>query len=172
MSGHLKSKLTNSKIISLYYIIILILTTYATYKNGIILYQKNLVGIISIFKPMFLVLLSIVIPITLNYIYKVCFKKDKYYFNEDYTPIFMALITLSLPLNINILLFIIIMLIVNILKLFYNIEFINYYNLVKILFILVLIIIGKYTYLTLYDINIETNFSTLDLSDASPSESS
>ena len=163
MSGHLKSKLTNSKIIIIYYIVILLLTVYATYKNGIILYSKNLINFISIFKPLLMILLSIGIACLTNYLYSIFIKKEKYIFIRDYTPVFMALITLTLPLNISLILFVIIMLIVNILKLFYNIEFINYYSLIKILFVLILFIIGKYSYLTLYDINIETSFSTLDL---------
>ncbi len=163
MSGHLKSKLTNSKIILLYYLIILILTGYATYKNGIILYQKNLINLIGIFKPLLLVLSGIIITYLINYIYINVIKKDKYDYKEDYTPLFIALITLTLPLNISFILYLVIIILSNILKLFYNIEFINYYNLIKILFILILLIIGKYSYLTLYDTNIETNFSTLDL---------
>ena len=163
MSGHLKSKLTNSKIIIIYYVIISILTCYATYKNGIILYQKNLINIISIFKPLLMVILSISFAYLTNYMYNNVIKKDTYNYKEDYTPIFMALITLTLPLNTNIFIFIFIMIVVNIIKLFYNFESINYYNLIKLLFILVLFIIGKYSYLTLYDTNIETNFSTLDL---------
>ena len=163
MSGHLKSKLTNSKIIILYYIIVLLLTSYGIYKNGIILYQKHLIDFIHIFKPLILVLLSLFITYGINYIYHNNIKKDKYDYKEDYTPIFMTLITLSLPLNTSIILFVFIMIIVNILKLFYNIEFINYYNLAKILFILVLFIIGKYSYLTLYDTNIETNLTSMDL---------
>lgn len=163
MSGHLKSKLSNTKIVSVYYILIFILTIYATYKNGIILYQRNLISILDIFKPLFLVIISLVIPIIINYIYNNNIKKVNYNILEDYAPVFMALVTLTLPLNISYILFIFIMLIVNILKLFYKFDFVNYYNLTKILFILILLIIGRYSYLTLYDINIDTNFSTLDL---------
>ena len=163
MSGHIKSKLNNTKIISLYYLIISILTCYATYKNGIILYQKHFINIISIFKPLFMVLISLIIPYIINYLYQSKIKNDYYNYKEDYVPIFMALIALTLPQNINIILFIVIMLLVNIMKLFYKIEDINYYNLIKLLFIIALLIIGKYSYLTLYDTNIETNFSTVDL---------
>ena len=163
MSGHIKSKLNNTKIISLYYLIISILTCYSTYKNGIILYQKHFINIISIFKPLFMVLISLIIPYIINYLYQSKIKNDYYNYKEDYVPIFMALIALTLPQNINIILFIVIMLLVNIMKLFYKIEDINYYNLIKLLFIIALLIIGKYSYLTLYDTNIETNFSTVDL---------
>jgi len=163
MSGHLKSKLTNSRIIIIYYIIIFLLTIYSTYKNGVILYQKHLINIISIFKPLLMVLLSIGIAYLVNYLYYNLIKKDKYNLIDDYTPVFMALITLTLPLNISLILFVLIIIITSILKLFYNIEFLNYYNLIKILFFLILLIIGKYSYLTLYDTNIETNFSIIDL---------
>lgn len=161
--SHLKSKLNNTKIIMLYYLIILILTSYATYKNGIIIYQRNLINFINIFKPLLLVLISIIIPYLINFIYYKEIKKDNYNFKEDYTSIFMALITLTLPLNINIFLYLFIIIIFSILKLFYKIEYFNYYNLIKLLIILVLFIIGKYSYLTIYDLNIETNLSTLDL---------
>ena len=117
MSNYLKLKLSNFKIISIYYIVISLLTMYATYKNGIIIYQKHLIGFFEIFKPLILVIISISIPYLINYIYHKYILKEKYSYKEDYTPIFMALITLSLPLNINILLFTVLVILFSVIKL-------------------------------------------------------
>ena len=163
MSGHIKSKLSNTRIIIIYYIVIGILTIYATYKNGIMLYQKHLINILGIFKPLLLVLLSIALAYIVNYLFHIFIRKDNYSFKDDYTPVLMTLITLTLPLNINVIIFVIIMITVNIIKHLFKIEFLNYYNLSKIIVVLLLLIISKYSYLTLYDTNIETNFSTFDL---------
>ena len=163
MNSFLKMKLNNFKIICIYYLIIILLTSYATYKNGIILYQKNLIDFIGIFKPFIMVVVSIFIPIFINVFYKNVIKKDKYNIKEDYTPVLFALITLSLPLNINMIIYIILVLIFSVLSLFYNYEKINYYVIVKLIIILCLVLIGKYAYETVYNINIETNLSTFDL---------
>lgn len=163
MNGYLKSKLNNFRIILLYYLVILILTIFATYKNGIILYQKNLINIIQIFKPLLLVITSIIVTYIINYIYYNIIKKDNYNIKDDYTPVFIGLISLTLPLNINVFLYMIIIILANIAKFYYKLDNINYYNLIKILFIIILITIGKYSYLTIYDNLIETNFNTFDL---------
>lgn len=163
MNSFLKMKINNFKIIVIYYLTIILLTSYATYKNGIILYQKHLIDFVGIFKPLLLVLISIAIPIITNYIYKNSIRKEKYSIKEDYTPILFALITLSLPLNISIIIFLVLILIFSILKLFYNYDKINYYSIIKLIIVLCLVLVGKYGYETIYDISIETNFSTFDL---------
>lgn len=161
MNNHLKSKNSNFKIISIYYLSILLLTIYSTYKYGVFLYQKQLISFIVIFKPLILVLLSIFIPIVINYLYYKM-KNIKYNIKNDYDPIFFTLITLTLPININVLIYALFLIIFSIIKLFYKLK-LNYYSIYKLLFIILLIVLNKYSYLSLYDLNIETNFTTLDL---------
>ena len=162
MNSHLKSKYTNFNIILLYYIIVGILTIYATYKNGIILYNKHLINMISIFKPLLIVLLSTFIPLIINYIYKTYVQKQKYNLKEDYLPVYMSLFSLCLPININIFLFISITLIFSFIRIYYKYD-INYYAIIKLITVLILIIIGKYSYMSLYDLNVETNLTALDM---------
>ena len=162
MNSHLKSKYSNFNIVLMYYVIVSILTIYATYKNGIVLFNKHLIGFISIFKPIIIVLIATFIPLLINYLYKTFIKKEKYILKEDYFPVYMSLISLSLPININIFLFLGLTIIFSIFRLFYKFS-INYYAIIKLLTILLLIVLGKYTYASLYDLNIETNLTTLDL---------
>ena len=162
MSSHLKSKYSNFNIITMYYLIITILTIYATYKNGIVLYNKHLIKMAAIFKPILLVIIAIGIPILINCLYTTYIKKKEYVFKQDYYPVFMALISLCLPTNISIILFLILTIIFSLIKLFYNFS-INYYSIIKLLTIILLLILGKYTYLSLYDLNVETNLTTLDM---------
>ena len=162
MNSYLKSKLKNINIITMYYICIILLTIYATYKNGIVIYNKGLISFISIFKPLILVILAISITYLINYIFNKI-KGNKYNILNDYKPIYLALITLTLPLNINIFLYLIIIIIFNIVILFYKGNYINNYALLKIVFILLLIIFNKYNYMNIYELSIERNLNTFDL---------
>ena len=162
MNSHLKSKYANFNIVLMYYVIVSILTIYATYKNGIMLFNKHLVPFISIFKPINIVLIATFIPLLVNFIYTKYIKKEKYILKEDYFPIYMSLISLCLPINLDIHLFMLLTLIFSIIRLFYKFD-INYYAIIKLLMVLLLILIGKYSYMSLYDLNVETNLTTLDM---------
>jgi Na+-translocating ferredoxin:NAD+ oxidoreductase RnfD subunit len=146
----------------MYYIIIAILTIYATYKNGIVLYNKHLIQMAAIFKPLILVIIAIGIPILIDAVHKTFIKKEVYELKQDYFPAFMGLTALCLPINISIILFLLSTIVLSIIKTFYNFT-INYYSISKLLIILLLIILGKYTYMSIYDLKIETNLSTLDM---------
>ena len=161
MNNYLKSKYSNKNIYLIYYIIIAILTIYSTYKNGIILFQKNLINFVFIFKPLIFILLSLFIPFIINYIYNKYIIKKEVNINH-YDMIFMALITLSLPLNTSIIIYSLLVIVFSIVKLFYKLD-INYYSIFKLCIILILYLLGKYSYLTIYNLNIETSLSTLDI---------
>ena len=163
MNSYIKSKVNNQKIIILYYIIISLLTIYATYKNGIILYNHSLISFISIFKPLLIVIISIFIPGIISYLYNKYLKKDNYYIFSDYNLVYFALISLCLPLNISILLYFIIILLLSIINLFIKNNYINNYAIYKLIIVFILYILSIYSYNTLYDLNIETNFNTFDI---------
>ena len=162
MNSYLKSKTKNINIITMYYITIILLSLYATYKNGLIIYNKGLIGFISIFKPLILILLGISITYLINYIFNKI-KGNKYDLINDYKPIYLALITFTLPLNINIFLYLLIIIIFNIVTLFYKSDSLNNYALLKIVFIVLLVLLNKYSYLTVYDSSVERNLNLLDL---------
>ncbi len=158
----MKNKYSNLNIIIRYYLVIIILTIYATYKNGILLYNKKLINFVYIFKPLLLILLSLSISYLITFLYKKYIKKEKYSIKSDYNPIFIALIVFCLPININIFYYLIFIVIFNIVKLFLNIK-INYYAMMKLIIILAIILLNKYNYQNIYELSIETNLSTFDM---------
>ena len=163
MNSLIKSKNNNTKIILKYYLIIIILTIYATYKNGYILFQKELINFISIFKPFLMVFLALFITYLINYIIQKLIQKKDYSLLVDYHPLYLTLLTLALPLNTNIIVFSISIIIFNILLNFIHFKDINYYAILKLLIILALVLINSYTYQTAYSLNIETDLSTIDI---------
>ena len=102
MNSYLKSNYSNLKIIVNYYIVLLLLTMFAIYKNGIILYQKKLISVVEVFKPFIIILLALLIPYFISYLYNKIIKKKKYNLLYDYKPIYVSLIMLTLPSNLNI----------------------------------------------------------------------
>lgn len=58
-------------------IMILPLIIYGFYKNGIYLYRNNLVNTITMFKPLIIILGSILIAIIVNVLYEILIKKNK-----------------------------------------------------------------------------------------------
>ena len=161
MSSYLKTKNKNINIITMYYIVIILLSLYATYKNGIIIYSKNLIPFISIFKPLILVVLGISITYLVNYLFNKI-KGSKYNLINDYKPIYLALITLTLPLNINIFLYLLIIIIFNVITLFYKGDYLNIYAILKIVFIVCLMMFNKYSYLNVYELSVERNLNIVD----------
>ena len=163
MSGYIKSKYSNFRIIINYYIVLLLLTIYSIHKNGIILYQKNLISFISIFKPFIVVILSLLISYLFIYIYSKYIKKKQVNLLTEYKPLYIALIMLTLPSNLNIFIYLLFIIIISILSLLIKNDYINYYALYKLLFVILLILFNKYSYLNLYNQNIEVNYSLIDL---------
>lgn len=156
----------NKRIILIYYVSIFILLLYSLYKNGFILYNKGLVGFFSIFKPLIMVMGAITLTYLIDYIFLRLFKKDKDYLElvkNDYNPIYFALITLALPLNINILLFIFLITLLNIINNFIKQDKFNMMVLYKLLIVLGLFLFNKYNYLNVYEMNVETSLTTLDM---------
>lgn len=156
----------NKRIILIYYVSIFILLLYSLYKNGFILYNKGLVGFFSIFKPLIMVMGAITLTYLIDYIFLRLLKKDKDYLElvkNDYNPIYFALITLALPLNINILLFIFLITLLNIINNFIKQDKFNMMVLYKLLIVLGLFLFNKYNYLNVYEMNVETSLTTLDM---------
>lgn len=61
---------TTKKINGLFFLLLVPLLLYGTYKNGFLVYQKELIGTIAIFKPIILVLISVFFTIIIDYIFK------------------------------------------------------------------------------------------------------
>lgn len=166
MSSVIKTKITNKKIILLYYLNIFILTFYSLYKNGILLYNKGLINFKYIFKPLLLVLIAILFTYIVDYLYLRFIKNDNNYMikiKNDYNPIYLAILTLCLPVGINIFLFTLIIIILSFLNNFIKQHDFNNIALYKILIILLLLLINKYNYLNVYELNVDTALTSFDM---------
>ena len=166
MSSVIKTKITNKKIILLYYLNIFILTFYSLYKNGILLYNKGLINFRYIFKPVLLVLIAIIFTYIVDYLYLRFIKNDNNYMikiKNDYNPIYLAILTLCLPVGINIFLFTLIIIILSFLNNFIKQHDFNNIALYKILIILLLLLINKYNYLNVYELNVDTALTSFDM---------
>ncbi len=166
MSSVIKTKITNKKIIILYYLNIFILTFYSLYKNGILLYNKGLINFKYIFKPLLLVLIAILFTYIVDYLYLRFIKNDNNYMikiKNDYNPIYLAILTLCLPVGINIFLFTLIIIILSFLNNVIKQHDFNNIALYKILIILLLLLINKYNYLNVYELNVDTALTSFDM---------
>ena len=132
------------------------LIIYAIYKNGYLIYQKHLISFIGIFKPLYLVLISILIKVGIDLIR---YKKIKI----DYNLIYVILIGMIMPYNINLLLYIILFIIFYILSLFLD-KFIkvNKVCFIYLLIILVHFLFNDFTYLNPLELNYSFSFEFLD----------
>ena len=166
MSSVIKTKITNKKIILLYYLNIFILTFYSLYKNGILLYNKGLINFKYIFKPLLLVLIAILFTYIVDYLYLRFIKNDNNYMikiKNDYNPIYLAILTLCLPVGINIFIFTLIIIILSFLNNVIKQHDFNNIALYKILIILLLLLINKYNYLNVYELNVDTALTSFDM---------
>lgn len=127
------------------YILCLIpLYIYGLYKNGILLYSREYISFVSIFKIIYLVLLSVIAYFLTNKILK---KKVRF----DLTFLSLFLIPLFVPRSINLLVYFVVMFLVLLFRRYYNVAFI----------IFILSLLGKFT--TVAD-NVDVYaFSTWDL---------
>lgn len=129
---------------------------YGIYKNGYLIYQKNLISLLGIFKPLFLCLISILIKFGIDYIKN---KKIKI----DYNLVYVLLISMIMPYNINIFLYIVLFLIFYILSLFLD----KYLKINKVCFIYLIIILihfllNDFTYLNPLEEKFNFSYGFLD----------
>lgn len=129
---------------------------YGIYKNGYLIYQKNLINFLVIIKPLILCLIGVIIKIIIDYI------KDKK-IQMDYNLIYVILIGMIMPYNINIFLYIVLFLILYIISLFLN----KYLKINKVCFIYLAVILihfifNDYTYLNPLEQNYNFSFEFID----------
>lgn len=160
MSKYLRTKKNNYYSLISYLIVIVLLSCFAIYKNGYILYKKNFISFLDVFKPLFMVVITLVLTYLIDFIIVKYIKKKKYKLVDDFNPIYMCLITLALPLNISYIYLIISIILFSILANYF--KSFNTFALEKIFIVVLLYILHKYTYETSYDILVETNLSIID----------
>lgn len=133
------------------------LILYGIYKNGYLIYSKNLISFISIFKPIYLVLISVIIKLTIDLIR---YKKIKI----DYNLIYAILIGMIMPYNINIFIYLISFTCLYIFTLFIE----KYLKFNKVCFIYLIIILinfmfKDFTFMSIIEQNYSYSFGFLDL---------
>lgn len=133
------------------------LILYSIYKNGYLLYQKGLIGFASIFKIIFLILISVLIKIVIDYI-----KHKKIIL--DYNLLYVILIALCMPYNINLLIYTILFSILYTLSIYLDKYIkINKVCLISLIIILINGIIFDFSYLNPLEKNYSFNFTVIDL---------
>jgi hypothetical protein len=133
------------------------LIIYGIYKNGYLLYEKNLINLLQIFKPLYLVLIGIIVLVIYDLIR---YKKIRI----DYNLVSVILIGMIVPYNINYFVYTVVFII-----LFIFTEIISkYINFNKVCFIYLVIILinflfNKFTFCNPLELNNNYNFTLIDL---------
>ena len=133
------------------------LIIYSLYKNGYLIYEKHLINFANIFKPLYLVLIGLLIKIIIDL---VRYKK----IIIDYELVYVILIGMIMPYNISYLIYLISFIIVYIITLFID-KFIKYNKVCFIYLVIIMInfMFNKYTFLTPLEENYTFSFTFLDL---------
>lgn len=154
---YINSKITIDKYILRYIYGLIPLIMYGIYKNGILLYNLNLINFLEIFKILYLLIISLIIYTIYCLIFKKKIKLNLEVLNILIIPLFM-------PPSVNILIYTITLFIGLILN-HYLSKVLKYNNTTfMILFILLFLIIFKnYNYLNLAEATKSYSFSFLDL---------
>lgn len=141
MEVFIHSKNSLKKNVINYIILLIPLYIYGIYKNGIILYTKDLINIFSVFKLLYLLILGVLIYFIKNIIFK-----KKVHLDLEFLSLFI--IPLFMPYNINYILYIIGLFIsLCLTELISKKININNIALAKLIIILLMIIFANYSYL-------------------------
>ncbi len=145
-----------NKLVYVYIISILPLILYGLYKNGILLYQNDLISFIEIFKILIFIGIPTITILILNYI------KDKK-IHIELNNLSWIFISIFMPVNTNILIYscliiLFIFLDIRLLKSKVDLSLVF-----KIILILILYLLGNYSYLNIAEETISYNFNTLDI---------
>ena len=154
---YIHSKNTIDKYVLKYIYGLIPLVLYGIYKNGIILYNANLINFLSIFKVLYLIVISLIIYIIFSIITKRKLKLNLELLNILIIPLFM-------PYYINLLLYSISLFILLFID-HYLSKILKYNNISFIILgiILVLVIFNSYNYLNPIEQTNNYSYSFLDL---------
>ncbi len=130
---------------------------YAIYKNGYLVYQRNLISLPLVFKPIYLVIISLLIKVLVDLI-----KTHHIIINFDF--LYVVLIAMIMPPNINLIVYSITFLISYIILMFLE-RFIKFNKVCLIYLIIILVnsLISNFTYLNPLEAKFNFSFTFLDL---------
>lgn len=138
-------------------VLLIPLLLYGIYKNGYLIYIKNLINFIEIFKPLYLIIFSVVIKFGVDLIK---YRKIK----MDYNLVYAILIGMIMPYNINYLVYIVSFISLYVITLYLEkyIKF-NKVCFIYLIIVLVNVIFKEFTYLSLLEQKYSFSFDFLDL---------
>ncbi len=161
----IKSNNSIKKITITYLISLIPLIIYGFYKNGIMLYNKKLVGIFGLFKPIIFLILGILIGALVNLIYETYIKKNKDTIIDkifsSFHIVYGALISCIVSINTNIFLFIIISFLTLFLSKFVKNK-LNFVALCALIIFFIMNIFGKFSFLNIYETTNNLKLDTID----------
>lgn len=148
MNVYLKTKNDSKSFIKLLLLLMIPFTLYGFYKNGILLYKKDLINLFSLFKVPFLVCTSIII----TYIFKKLFKEDLI----SYRLLLNIFISIITPAKTNIIVFIVLLVLLNIL---YKLKKVNIPLIYMILYIIISYLFKNLSYQNIYEESVVHNYT-------------
>lgn len=154
MSNTLRRTATNKTYEGILLGVLIPVVIFSWYKFGYLDYSKNLVSLVSSFKVWWLLLINIIITYFIQFIVK---DKYPYYYYE------IVLLTLLLPIRIPYFIDILVVLIYNILRKHLNNYHFNSVAIFKLIITLILMVMGKNNYLSLYQEQVASIYKTSDL---------
>lgn len=142
------------------------LILFGFYKNGISLYIKNYVNILEMLKPVFLIIIGLVIGVLVNVIYEMLIKKNKDNLVEvifsSFHPIYGILIASVISINTNLSLFIIVTFGVLFISKFINNNRVNYIALASLIIFFIMNIFKEFSFLNIYESSNNFNMNAID----------
>lgn len=154
MSNTLRRTATNKTYEGILLGVLIPVVIFSWYKFGYLDYSKNLVSLVSSFKVGWLLLINIIITCFIQFIVK---DKYPYYYYE------IVLLTLLLPIRIPYFIDILVVLIYNIFRKHLNYYHFNSVAIFKLIITLILMMMGKNNYLSLYQEQVASIYKTSDL---------
>lgn len=148
MNVYLRAKNDSKSFIKLLLLLMVPFALYGFYKNGILLYKKDLINLFSLFKVPFLVCISIIT----TYILKKLFEED-FISYRLLLNIFISIIT---PAKTNIIVFIVLLVLLNIL---YKFKKLNIPLIYMILYIITSYLFKNLSYQNIYEESVVHNYT-------------
>lgn len=148
MNVYLRAKNDSKSFIKLLLLLMIPFALYGFYKNGILLYKKDLINLFSLFKVPFLVCISIIT----TYILKKLFEED-FISYRLLLNIFISIIT---PAKTNIIVFIVLLVLLNIL---YKFKKLNIPLIYMILYIITSYFFKNLSYQNIYEESVVHNYT-------------
>lgn len=154
MANYLTRKVTNKNYEGLLLLILLPIIGFSYYKYGYLEYTRGFINIITSLKVIWLLMINILITLGMS-----LFLKDRY----PYKYYEVILLTLLMPIQIPYLVDIIGVIVYNLLRKCLNDCKLNNVAITKLIITVILISIGKYNYLSIYQEQVSSIYTASDL---------